>query len=101
MLPFHFENPPALGEKKGGNSVEAGLMEMLTRMEQGKFRVFNTMYDWFEEYRMYHRKDGKLVKLKDDLMAATRYAVMSLRHADVETSRWHKKGRLGPKVAIV
>lgn len=101
MLPFHFENPPALGEKKGGNSVEAGLMEMLTRMEQGKFKVFNTLYDWFEEFRLYHRKDGKLVKIKDDLMSATRYATMSLRYADTETSKWNKKGRLGPDVAIV
>ena len=101
MLPFHFENPPALGEKKGGNSVEAGIMEMLSRMEQGKFKVFNTCYDWFEEYRLYHRKDGKIVKIKDDLMAATRYAAMSLRHSTTETSRWNTKGRLGPDVAIV
>jgi len=50
---------------------------------------------------MYHRKDGKLVKLKDDLMSATRYATMSLRHADTETSKWHTKGRLGPDVSIV
>tara|TARA_Y100000816_G_scaffold281952_1_gene257070 strand:- start:2852 stop:4273 length:1422 start_codon:yes stop_codon:yes gene_type:complete len=101
MLPFHFENPPALGEKKGGNSVEAGLMEMLTRMEQGKFKVFNTMYDWFEEFRLYHRKDGKLVKIRDDLMSATRYAAMSLRYAEVEKSNWNKKGHMGPDVAIV
>jgi hypothetical protein len=101
MLPFHFENPPALGEKRGGNSVEAGLMEMLTRMEQGKFKVFNTLYDWFEEFRLYHRKDGKLIKIKDDIMSATRYATMSLRYADTETSKWNKKGRLGPDVAIV
>jgi phage terminase large subunit-like protein len=101
MLPFHFENPPALGEKKGGNSVEAGIMDMLSRMEQGRFKVFNTCYEWFEEYRLYHRKDGKIVKLKDDLMSATRYAVMSLRHSTTETSKWNSKGRLGPKVAIV
>ena len=101
MLPFHFENPPALGEKKGVNSVEAGLMDMLTRMEQGRFKVFNTLYDWFEEFRLYHRKDGKVVKIRDDLMSATRYAVMSIRHADVEKSKWHKEGRLGPDVAIV
>ena len=101
MLPFHFENPPAIGEKKGGNSVEAGLMEMLDRMEHGRFKVFNTLYDWFEEYRMYHRKDGKLVKLKDDLMAATRYAAMSLRHSTTQGSRWDRKGRLGPDVAVV
>ena len=101
MLPFHFENPPAIGEKRGGNSVEAGLMEMLDRMEHGRFKVFNTLYDWFEEYRMYHRKDGKLVKLKDDLMSATRYATMSLRHSTTKGSRWQSKGTLAPDVAIV
>tara|TARA_R100001510_G_scaffold7696_1_gene5959 strand:+ start:2285 stop:3706 length:1422 start_codon:yes stop_codon:yes gene_type:complete len=101
MLPFHFENPPALGEKKGGNSVEAGIMDMLTRMEQGRFRVFNTLYDWFEEFRLYHRKDGKIVKIRDDLMSATRYATMSLRHARIETSRWNQSGPLAPEVNIV
>jgi phage terminase large subunit-like protein len=101
MLPFHFENPPAIGEKKGGNSVEPGIMEMLTRMEQGRFKVFNTQYEWFEEFRLYHRKDGKLVKIRDDLMSATRYAAMSLRHATIETSKWNKAGPLAPDVAIV
>ena len=79
MLPFHFENPPALGEKKGGNSIEVGIMELLQRMEDDKFRVFSTLHDWFEEFRMYHRKDGKIIPLRDDLMSATRYAIMSLR----------------------
>ena len=50
---------------------------------------------------MYHRKDGKLVKLKDDLMSATRYAAMSLRHSTTQNSRWNTKGKLGPDVAIV
>jgi hypothetical protein len=31
--------------------------------------------------RMYHRKDGKVQKIDDDLMAATRYGIMMLRHA--------------------
>tara|TARA_Y100000310_G_C20472102_1_gene710576 strand:- start:575 stop:880 length:306 start_codon:yes stop_codon:yes gene_type:complete len=79
MLPFHFENPPALGEKKGGNSIEVGIMEMLQKMEDEKFKVFSTLHDWFEEFRMYHRKDGKIIPLRDDLMSATRYAIMSLR----------------------
>jgi hypothetical protein len=46
-----------------------------------KFKVYNHLADWFEEFRLYHRKDGKVVKLYDDLMAATRYAVMMLREA--------------------
>ena len=81
MLPFHFENPPALGEKKGGNSIEEGIMALLQHMENGRFHVFSTLGDWWEEFRMYHRKDGKIVPLHDDLMSATRYAAMSARFA--------------------
>ena len=66
----------------GGNGVEAGLLDILTRMEDGRFKVDETLRDWFEEKRMYHRKAGKIVKLYDDLMDATRYAVMMLRYAE-------------------
>jgi hypothetical protein len=62
-------------------SVEAGLMDMLQRMQSGRFKVFKHLHDWFEEFRLYHRKDGKVVKEGDDLMAATRYAIMMLRFA--------------------
>ena len=77
----HFTNPPALGENKGGNSIEEGLMAMIQVMENGKFKVFSTLPDWFEEFRMYHRKGGKVVALRDDLMSATRYAFQSQRFA--------------------
>ena len=33
---------------------------------------------------MYHRKDGKVVKERDDSMAATRYGIMMLRFAETE-----------------
>lgn len=65
----------------GGNGVEAGLQDMLQRMQLKKFKVFSHLADWFEEFRMYHRKDGKVVKESDDLMAATRYAYMMRRYA--------------------
>ena len=39
--------------------------------------------DWFEEFRLYHREDGKIVKVGDDLMSATRYGLMMLRHAKI------------------
>jgi len=81
MLLEHFTNPPALGENKGGNSVEEGLMAMLQSMENNKFKVFSTLSDWFEEFRMYHRKGGKVVPLRDDIMSATRYAFQSQRFA--------------------
>src|SRR5215216_3581913 len=66
-------------------SVEAGLLDMLTRMEGGRFKVFANLLEWFEEFRLYHRKDGKVVKERDDLMAATRYGVMMLRFAAIDT----------------
>jgi hypothetical protein len=69
---------------EGGNGVEAGILEMLERMQTGRFKVFRNLSDWFEEYRLYHRKDGLIVKLIDDLMSATRYAVMMKRFAEVE-----------------
>lgn len=78
--------PEQATHAEGGNGVEAGLMEMLERMETGRFKVFKGLADWFEEFRLYHRKDGKIVKERDDIMSATRYAVMMLRHATVRPS---------------
>jgi phage terminase large subunit-like protein len=96
FLPFHFENPPALGEKKGGNSIEEGIMFMLQKMEDEKIHVFATLSDWWEEFRMYHRKEGKIVPLNDDLMSATRYAVMSLRFSvSGKDPTWTKDIRYG------
>jgi hypothetical protein len=70
----------------GSVSVEAGLMDMLTRMETGRFKVFKELNDWFE-FRLYHRKDGRVVKEGDDLLSATRYGVMMLRYARTEQAR--------------
>jgi phage terminase large subunit-like protein len=67
----------------GSNGVEAGLMDMLQRMQTGRFKVFSNLDDWFQEFRLYHRKDGKVVKEMDDLMSATRYALMMKRKAKV------------------
>ena len=81
ILLDHFTNPAALGQNKGGNSIEEGLMAMIQAMENDKFKVFSTLSNWWEEFRMYHRKDGKVVPLRDDLMSATRYAFQSQRFA--------------------
>ena len=42
---------------------------------------------------LYHRADGKVVKEGDDLMAATRYAIMSLRFASTKAaySNFHRQ----------
>jgi hypothetical protein len=65
----------------GGNGVEAGIMEMMERMRTDRFKVFKTCTEWFDEFRMYHRKDGQIVKEIDDAISASRYAVMMRREA--------------------
>jgi phage terminase large subunit-like protein len=72
-------------DEKGGNQdVEPVVVDMLERMRTGRFKVFSHLNDWFDECRMYHRKDGKIVPLRDDIMAGTRYAMMMLRYARPE-----------------
>lgn len=68
----------------GGNGLEAGIAEMLGRMQTQRLKVFAHLDDWFEEFRLYHRKDGLIVKLTDDLMSATRYAMMMRRRAKTQ-----------------
>jgi len=54
-------------------------------MMSSRFKVFANCLDWFDEFRLYHRKNGLIVKEYDDLLDATRYAIMSLRFAESDT----------------
>lgn len=65
----------------GGFGLEAGLSDMAERMQTGRWKVFDGNEDWFGEYRLYHREDGKIIKLRDDLLSASRYALMMRRFA--------------------
>lgn len=74
----------------GTNGLEAGIAEMLDRMQTGRLQVFAHLAQWFEEFNIYHRKEGLIVKLNDDLMSATRYGIMMKRHATVQTKKTEK-----------
>lgn len=71
----------------GGFGLEAGIMDMLERMQSGRFKVAAHLEDWWQEFRLYHRKDGRIVKERDDLMSATRMALMMLRYSEPKQSR--------------
>ena len=77
MLPEHATWPD------GSVSTEAGIQEMGDRMSTGRFKVFAHLAEWWDEYRTYHRKDGLIVKIRDDLMSASRVGVMMKRFARV------------------
>lgn len=82
MLPEHATWPD------GSMSTEAAIMEMEKRMTTGRFKVAAHLAQWFEEFRLYHRENGVLVKKRDDLLSATMKALMMKRYA--------KSGALGP-----
>jgi hypothetical protein len=55
--------------------------------------VFRDLNDFWEEFNLYHRRDGKVFAENDDLLCAVRYALMMLRFARTEASRnsFHRK----------
>lgn len=73
----------------GPQPTEPVIQDILTRMQTGRFKVSRHLNRWFEQFRFYHRKDGKIVRENDDILSATFYAVMMLRYAvtQTETSR--------------
>lgn len=86
MLPKHTTFPSVPdgkgGMRTGGNGVEAGLFEIRNLMQSGKFKVFDGLRDFFEEFNQYHRNEnGKIVKVRDDILDALRYAYMMRRYA--------------------
>lgn len=66
----------------GSNGVEAGVTEMFIRFKTGRLKIAPHLEEYFEEHRLYHRKDGKIVKEKDDFICAIRYGIMMRRYAE-------------------
>ncbi len=67
--------------RTGGYSFEAGIADLESRFANGKLKIAAHLSDWFDEYRNYHRVDGLVHKVDDDLMSATRVLCMDIRHA--------------------
>ena len=102
MLP-HMATWPDIADgkgniKSGGNSVEHGLYEISDLMRKGKFKIFRNLIDVTDELRQYHRDEkGKIVKVRDDLLDAIRYAYMMRRYAKRFGDTYMKKPVRRPK----
>lgn len=60
--------------------VEPGILAMQDAMDAGRFKILRGANEpLIEELRSYHRKDGKIVKKRDDTIDAVRYAFMMMR----------------------
>lgn len=67
---YDFKNPD------GSIYIEPGIMDMYERMLTNRFKVFSDCEEFWQEFRMYHREDGKIVDKNDDMMSAVRYAAI-------------------------
>ena len=70
----------------GGHGVEAGIQMLLERMETGRLKIERSCVEFWDEFRQYHRKDGLIVKERDDVISALRYGCMMLRYAKTKTT---------------
>src|SRR5262249_30186347 len=72
MLGKHAEN------KGGGYHTEPAIEEMCGYMKRSSFFIASHMSELGEELLSYHRDENyKIVRLRDDLISAVRYAFMS------------------------
>ena len=75
----------------GSYGLEAGVLGLFEMMQSGRFKAFRHLSEFFEEFRMYHRKDGIIVKEREDIVSAVRYAYMCRRYAETKpASNVHK-----------
>ncbi len=62
------------------NAREAGIYTVWQLLSAGRLKVFKSLANWREEFRLYRRDEqGRIVKEKDHLMDAMRYLIVSGR----------------------
>ncbi len=91
----HGGDPLAIGYKKlglrmwhehahwdgGSLSTEAGIDEWIDRERTGRIKFAAHLSELLDERRYYHRKEGLIVKIRDDILSAVRIFLMMKRFA--------------------
>jgi hypothetical protein len=67
--------------QRGGFNFEAGITEMESRFATGRLVARSNLAEFFDEYQGYHRVNGQVHKVDDDILSATRVLCMAIRHA--------------------
>src|SRR5262249_33097421 len=68
----------------GGFNFEGGIAEMESRFATGRLVVRSNLAEFFDEYQGYHRVNGQVHKVDDDILSATRVLCMAIRHAQTK-----------------
>lgn len=75
---FNIYSDLGLDIENANKSIESGLYLVWQMLSTNKLKVFESLVNWFSEFRLYRRdENGKIVKERDHLMDNTRYLVMS------------------------
>jgi len=67
--------------KDGSIALKAGITEMENRFATGRLKIASHLSEVFDEYIGYHRINGLIHKVDDDLLSAIRVGLMDLRYA--------------------
>jgi hypothetical protein len=75
------------------------MMLMEERLVNKKLLVAEHLCEWFDEYQGYHRVNGLVNKVDDDLSSATGVGCMDLRFAKTVDNFVHRPSSRGPQMA--
>lgn len=92
-----------LNLRNANNTVWAGITDVTHRMQTGRLKVFRTLTNWLNEFRLYRTEKRRtatgeqvvIVKKNDHLMDAMRYAVHTQGLFTARVSRTASFGRYG------
>jgi phage terminase large subunit-like protein len=90
MLPSHATF------RDGGYNFESGIAEMEQRFATGRLKIAAHLGEILDEYRGYHRVNGLVHKVDDDLLSAIRVLCMDIRRAKVLDP--HRPGQPGAAI---
>jgi phage terminase large subunit-like protein len=85
--------------RDGGYNFEAGIAEMETRFATGRLKIASHLSEAFDEYMNYHRVDGLVHKVDDDILSAIRVLCMDIRYARQTNQFGENMRRAGPTMA--
>lgn len=75
---FDLYEQEGLDLELANNAVEAGILKVYQAFEVGQIKIFSSCVNTLNEIRIYRRNEnGEIIKKKDHLMDALRYAMVS------------------------
>jgi len=95
------QNLVTFANPDGSVYVEPGILAMSEGLRNEKIKVFANCNEFFDEYRGYHRRNGKIVAERDDVISAVRYGLQTVKKYGVtvqDVQRHH--GRLYPDLGL-